>query len=113
MLKSGGVKYFEEKNLEKSKLLYSTIDESRGFYTAIINKDSQSRVNIPFRIGGPKGDETVEKKFVLAAKATGMDGLSGHRSVGGCRVSMYNTITLQEVQKLCSFMKEFQMENQN
>lgn len=113
MLKSGGVGHFEKQNIEKAKLLYQTMEESRGFYTAVINKDSQSRVNIPFLIGGPKGDTNVQKKFVEEAKAKGMDGLNGHRSVGGCRASIYNAITITDVEKLCKFMRDFQMENQN
>lgn len=113
MLKQGGISFFEERNIRKAKLLYSTILESRGFYNAIINKDSQSRVNVPFRVGGPKGDERVEKKFVEEAKLKGLDGLAGHRSVGGCRASIYNVITFEDVEKLCNFMKEFQTQNQN
>lgn len=113
MLKEGGVKFFEERNIRKSKLLYDTMAQSKGFYNAVINKDSQSRVNIPFRVGGPKGDERVEKKFVEEAKLKGLVGLNGHRSVGGCRASIYNIITLEDVEKLCTFMKEFQMQNQN
>ena len=81
MLKQGGISFFEERNIRKAKLLYSTILESRGFYNAIINKDSQSRVNVPFRVGGPKGDERVEKKFVEEAKLKGLDGLAGHRYI--------------------------------
>ena len=81
MLKQGGISFFEERNIRKAKLLYRTILESRGFYNAIINKDSQSRVNVPFRVGGPKGDERVEKKFVEEAKLKGLDGLAGHRYI--------------------------------
>lgn len=55
------------------------MEDSKGFYTAVINKDSQSRVNIPFRVGGPRGDDVIEKKFVQEAKNMGLDGLSGHR----------------------------------
>lgn len=112
MSKNGGVKYFEERNKRKAELLYQTMEDSRGFYNAVINKDSRSRVNIPFLVGGPKGDPVVEKKFVAAAKQVGLDGLNGHRSVGGCRASIYNVITYEDVQKLCKFMNKFQMENQ-
>lgn len=79
MKENKGVKYFEEQNIKKSQLLYKTMENSRGFYTAVINKDSQSRVNVPFRVGGPKGDEKVEEKFVEEAKEKGLDGLKGHR----------------------------------
>jgi len=113
VLKNGGVDHFHELNTQKSQLIYETIETSKGFYKAVINKDSQSRVNVPFRVGGPYGDDVVEKKFVEEAKKNGLHGLSGHRSVGGCRASMYNAVTLEQVQKLCNFMKKFQMENQN
>jgi len=113
MLKSGGVSHFEKRNIEKSKLFYETMENSKSFYAAVINKDSQSRVNIPFRVGGEKGNEELEKEFVKEAKKIGLDGLNGHRSVGGCRASMYNAITLGDVQKLCKFMHDFQMEHQN
>ena len=79
MLKMNGVKHFEEQNLKKSQLLYETIDNSKGFYKAVINKDSQSRINVPFRVGGPNGDEVVEAKFVQEAKLKGLVGLKGHR----------------------------------
>ena len=79
MRKLGGVEYFEKEAIKKSQLLYNTIAESKGFYTALVDKESQSRVNIPFRVGGPFGDEFVEKSFVQVAKSYGLDGLSGHR----------------------------------
>lgn len=113
ILKNGGVDYFHDLNTKKSKLLYDTIDDSLGFYKPIINEGSRSRVNIVFRVGGPQGDIDVEKKFVEKAKENGLVGLSGHRSVGGCRASLYNPVTLEQVQKLCKFMKDFQMQNQN
>lgn len=113
VLKNGGIEYFHELNTKKSQLLYGTIEDSRGFYKAVINKGSQSRVNVPFRVGGPYGDEAAEKKFVEEAKSNGLHGLSGHRSVGGCRASMYNAVTLEQVQSLCDFMKQFQLQNQN
>lgn len=113
MLKSGGVSFFEERNIAKAKLFYDTMETSKGFYAAVINKDSQSRVNIPFRVGGVNGNDVLEKEFAAEAKKQGLDGLSGHRSVGGCRASIYNVVTLEDVQKLCNFMKEFQAQHQN
>ncbi len=80
-------------------------------FRAIIEPNARSRVNIPFRVG--KGDSTLEKKFVEEAKGQGLDGLAGHRSVGGCRASMYNAITYENVRTLVTFMKEFQLTNQN
>ncbi|XP_002158901.3 probable phosphoserine aminotransferase isoform X1 [Hydra vulgaris] len=113
MKKLGGLEYFEKQTHEKSQLLYNTIADSKGFYTALVEVKSQSRLNISFRVGGPNGDESVEKSFVQLAKERGLDGLSGHRSVGGCRASIYNTISLADVERLSIFMKEFQHCYQN
>lgn len=111
MKRNGGVSFFENRNIEKAKLFYDAMKGSKGFYQALVNKDSQSRVNIPFLVA--HGDDEVQKKFVKQAKAKGLDGLAGHRSVGGCRASFYNAITVEDVKKLTNFMEEFQMENQN
>jgi phosphoserine aminotransferase len=63
-------------------------------------------MNVVFRIAG--GDEAVEKKFAEEAGKAGLTGTQGHRSVGGMRVSLYNAVTLEAVQALTSFMREFQ-----
>eukprot|EP00112_Aurelia_sp_Birch-Aquarium-sp1_P018820 Seg455.6 transcript_id=Seg455.6/GoldUCD/mRNA.D3Y31 product="Phosphoserine aminotransferase" protein_id=Seg455.6/GoldUCD/D3Y31 len=111
MKKEGGVQAFEERNARKSKLFYDTMERSKGFYHAVIEPIARSRVNIPFRVG--HGDEVLEKEFVEAAKKQGLDGLAGHRSVGGCRASMYNTLTYEDVEKLTKFMQDFQLTHQN
>lgn len=110
ILKNGGIEAFHNGNIKKSDLLYETIKASGGFFKAIVNEGSRSRVNIVFRVGE---GEVMEKKFVEEARLKGLHGLSGHRSVGGCRASLYNPITLQQVQLLSQFMKEFQVENQS
>lgn len=109
MLETGGVEHFEEQNKLKAELMYGTMRESGDFYKAIIKEGSQSRMNIPFRVGN---DAELEKKFVAEAKALGLDGLGGHRSVGGCRASFYNAVTLENVRALVAFMLEFQQRNQ-
>uniref|UniRef100_A0AC34RPM3 Phosphoserine aminotransferase n=1 Tax=Panagrolaimus sp. JU765 TaxID=591449 RepID=A0AC34RPM3_9BILA len=63
-------------------------------------------MNVPFRIGGC--NETLEAEFLKEATSRGMISLKGHRSVGGIRASIYNSITLEEVQTLVDFMNEFQ-----
>jgi phosphoserine aminotransferase len=68
-------------------------------------------MNIVFRIGGQTGDEELEKKFIEEAQQNGLIQLKGHRSLGGIRVSCYNAITIEEVQLLMAFMKEFQARN--
>ncbi|HMD31863.1 MAG TPA: hypothetical protein VKG84_08120, partial [Candidatus Acidoferrales bacterium] len=62
-----------------------------------------SRMNVTFRLP----DEELEKAFVAEAKARGMIELKGHRSVGGIRASLYNAVTLEAVQTLAGFMREF------
>jgi phosphoserine aminotransferase len=63
-------------------------------------------MNVVFRIAG--GNEAIEKTFAGEAAKAGLVGTPGHRSVGGMRVSLYNAVTLEAVQTLTSFMREFQ-----
>jgi phosphoserine aminotransferase len=101
----GGVAAAEKRNEAKAKLLYDTID-ANGFYSCPVTKDSRSRMNVVFRVGG--GDEAIEKKFAQSATAARITGVTGHRSVGGMRVSIYNAVTIEAVEALVSFMREFQ-----
>jgi phosphoserine aminotransferase len=105
----GGIAAVEKTNQEKAKLLYGTIDSSGGYYTCPVEKASRSLMNVVFRVSG--GDEAKEKKFATEAAAAGIAGTPGHRSVGGMRVSLYNAVTLEAVQALVSFMREFQRTN--
>ncbi len=105
----GGITAIEKRNEAKAKLLYATIDSSSGYYTCPVEKSSRSRMNVVFRVGG--GDEAKEKTFAKEAEAAGIVGTPGHRSVGGMRVSLYNAVTLEAVQTLVSFMREFQRTN--
>merc|ERR550519_1738403 len=109
MIDNGGVAHFEKQNAMKAQLFYETMSNSNGFYSAIVKEGSRSRVNIPFHVAG--GDAVLEKKFVEEALANGMDGLAGHRSVGGCQASFYNAISLENVVKLCHFMDDFRKRN--
>jgi phosphoserine aminotransferase len=101
----GGVAAAEKRNEAKARLLYDTIDAS-GFYSCPVAKDSRSKMNVVFRVAG--GDEAIEKKFAQAATAAHMVGVTGHRSVGGMRVSLYNAVTIEAVEALVGFMREFQ-----
>ena len=65
--------------------------------------------NVPFTING--GDEALEKKFLDEAKKHKLYTLAGHRSVGGCRASLYNGLPVEGVAKLTDFMKSFMDEN--
>uniref|UniRef100_A0AC35FLB6 Phosphoserine transaminase n=1 Tax=Panagrolaimus sp. PS1159 TaxID=55785 RepID=A0AC35FLB6_9BILA len=102
------VKRLEEINAQKSQLLYETIDNSGNFFVNNIHKDFRSRMNIPFHVGSVEGKPELEAEFLKKATAAGMIGLKGHRSVGGIRASIYNSVTLEETQKLVDFMKFFQ-----
>ena len=102
----GGVPAIEKRNDAKAKLLYDTIESSGGFYRCPVEKDSRSRMNVVFRVAG--GDDPIEKKFAKEATAAGIAGTPGHRSVGGMRISLYNAVTLEAVEALASFMREFQ-----
>merc|ERR1712217_5982 len=107
--KMGGIDYWSELSDKKSGLLYGTIDSSDGFYACPVEKSARSRMNVPFTILG--GDEALEKKFMDEAKKVNLYTLAGHRSVGGCRASLYNGMPLEGVEKLTSFMKSFMDEN--
>ena len=101
----GGISGMTRRNDAKAKLLYDTI-EGNGFYSCPVERESRSKMNVVFRIAG--GDEAVEKQFGKEAAAAGLAGTPGHRSVGGMRVSLYNAVTLEAVEALTSFMREFQ-----
>lgn len=102
----GGLAKMAEINHKKADLLYSTMDQS-PFYTGTANEDSRSLMNVTFRLPS----EELEKKFVAEALENGMGGLKGHRSVGGCRASIYNPTPLTGVEALVDFMKTFEKQN--
>jgi phosphoserine aminotransferase len=98
----GGLAAIERINHEKGALLYEAIDSS-DFYRGHALMDSRSLMNITFNLPTPE----LEAKFVAEATELGMDGLKGHRSVGGIRASIYNAFPRQGVEKLVDFMAEF------
>src|SRR5260370_20496191 len=102
----GGISAIEKRNDAKAKLLYDTLETSNGFYRCPVENSSRSKMNVVFRAAG--GDEAIEKQFAKEAAAAGLVGTPGHRSVGGMRVSLYNAVTLEAVEALTSFMREFQ-----
>jgi phosphoserine aminotransferase len=109
--KMGGVAYWSEQSDKKSGMIYDVIDGSDGFFACPVEKKSRSRMNIPFTIKG--GDETLEKKFLEDAKKVKLYTLAGHRSVGGCRASLYNGMPVDGVETLRDFMKSFMDENRS
>ncbi|XP_068631052.1 probable phosphoserine aminotransferase [Battus philenor] len=109
--RQGGLDKMEELAIKKSSLIYNTIEESNGFYNATVAKNARSKMNIPFRIGSPEGNEALEKEFLKGAEARGLIQLKGHRMVGGIRASTYNAVTVEEVETLVKYMKEFLVQN--
>jgi phosphoserine aminotransferase len=105
----GGLAAVEKRNAAKAKLLYDTIDASSGYYKCPVEPESRSKMNVVFRVAG--GDEAVEAKFVKEAEEALIAGTKGHRSVGGMRASIYNAVTLEAVEALVAFLREFQRKN--
>jgi phosphoserine aminotransferase len=106
LLDEGGLEEMGRRNKEKAALLYDAIDAT-DFYRAHAEPDSRSLMNVTFRLPS----EELEKQFVSEATRAGLDGLKGHRSIGGCRASIYNAFPREGVEALVSFMKEFERTN--
>lgn len=102
----GGLGNMDSINRKKASCLYEVFDRS-GFYKGTADVSSRSLMNITFRLPS----EEIEKIFVQEAQANDFTGLKGHRSVGGCRASVYNATTLESVQALVDFMMEFERKN--
>jgi phosphoserine aminotransferase len=102
----GGLSEVARRNQEKADLIYKTIDDSGGFYRGHAKSD-RSVMNVTFRLPS----EDLENTFAADAKKQNLIGLKGHRSVGGLRASIYNAMTVEGVQVLVDFMKEFQRKN--
>lgn len=107
MKAAGGVRALEKEAQEKSGLLYRIIDESGGFYSNPVDPAARSHMNVVFRLR----DEAAERAFLKEAEVRHMIGLKGHRSVGGCRASLYAALSMDSVELLSDFMKEFQAAN--
>jgi phosphoserine aminotransferase len=102
----GGLEKMEEINRQKARLLYNVIDSS-DFFTGTAETESRSMMNITFRLP----EEDLDKLFVEQANENGFDGLKGHRSVGGCRASIYNATPVEAIEALVDFMKNFEKKN--
>ncbi|KJS33017.1 MAG: MFS transporter [Desulfatitalea sp. BRH_c12] len=102
----GGLDKMAQINQQKADLIYGLLDSST-FYNGTADVDSRSRMNVTFRLPS----EDLEKKFVAEAASNDMGGLKGHRSVGGCRASIYNATSLEAVAALVAFMKTFERNN--
>ncbi len=103
----GGLSGIEAHNRKKAQLIYDAIDGSGGFYTGHAQPQNRSLMNVTFVLSNPE----LESTFVKEATAAGLHELKGHRSVGGCRASIYNAMTVEGCQALADFMREFQKKN--
>lgn len=108
LLNLGGLDVMEKMNEEKAAILYDYMDDSAGFYKpTVANKEDRSLMNVTFRLPS----EELDKVFIAEAAEKGFSGLKGHRSVGGCRASIYNAFPKEGVVALVEFMKEFKAKN--
>jgi phosphoserine aminotransferase len=103
MLASGGLDAIGQLNDRKAGALYAELDRT-SFWKPHADKDSRSAMNVTFRLP----NEDLEKLFVKESTAAGLDGLKGHRSVGGLRASIYNAFPETGIAALVDFMKEFE-----
>jgi phosphoserine aminotransferase len=106
LLNQGGLAAIDARNARKADKIYAEIDRT-GYYRGHAHKDSRSRMNVTFRLP----NEELEKKFAKETTAAGLDGLKGHRSVGGIRASIYNAFPEAGVDALVAFMQEFERKN--
>ena len=103
---NGGINGSIARNIAKSNLLYEELDRS-DFWKPHAEKESRSVMNVTWRLA----NEELEEKFLYEAKSRGMEGLKGHRSVGGIRASIYNGCPIESVESLVSFMQDFEKSN--
>jgi phosphoserine aminotransferase len=102
----GGLSATAEINERKAAKLYAEIDRT-GFYRGTAQTGSRSLMNVTFRLA----TEELEKLFVKESQAAELDGLKGHRAVGGMRASLYNAFPEEGVDALVLFMREFERKN--
>ncbi|KXJ98647.1 MAG: phosphoserine aminotransferase [Acidobacteria bacterium OLB17] len=103
----GGPAGIDKLNEEKARLLYEAIDKSDGFYAGHAERTARSRMNVTFKL--PNAE--LDAMFVKGSEENGMNGLAGHRAVGGIRASIYNAMPISGVKHLVEFMAEFARKN--
>ncbi len=103
----GGLEAVEKQNVEKAELLYGAMDAMGDFYRGATEKESRSIMNVTMSLPS----EELEAKFIKKGLEAGFNGLKGHRSVGGIRVSMYNATPVKAIEKLVDFMRTFKAGN--
>lgn len=103
---NGGMAAMERRNREKAQRVYEVID-SGNYYRGHAEQNSRSLMNIAFNLPTPE----LEAKFIAEAADQGLNGLKGHRSIGGCRASIYNAFPEEGITKLVEFMAAFEKSN--
>ncbi|MFN3684463.1 MAG: 3-phosphoserine/phosphohydroxythreonine transaminase [Fimbriimonadaceae bacterium] len=107
LLKNGGLQAALERNRRKAAIVYDAIDRSGGFYKGHAQKECRSLMNVTFTLPS----EELTKAFLDGAKKHKLDGLKGHRSVGGCRASIYNAFPEEGCRVLAEYMDDFARKN--
>lgn len=103
----GGVAGLERRTAEKARMVYRVIDESNGYYSNPVDRRHRSHTNVVFRLP----TSGAEERFLERAAAMGLVGLKGHKSVGGCRASLYAGLESESAARLASFMEDFRTKN--
>jgi phosphoserine aminotransferase len=103
----GGIESISAINDQKARHLYEAIDRSDGFYRGHAELTARSRMNVTFQMSNSQ----LEERFCAEAIRWGLDGLKGHRSVGGIRASIYNAFPIEGVNALVDFMEDFVARN--
>ncbi len=104
---NGGVEEYKKESITKSSHLYDVIDRSDGFYDCPVQGESRSRMNVVFRVP----TDELQTKFLAEAAQEGFVNLKGHRSVGGMRASIYNSMPMEGAIQLAAFMDQFRLSN--
>ena len=107
ILAEGGLTEIESRNNHKASLIYDVIDDMDGFYNGHSEKECRSVMNVTFRTP----NETLDAKFLAESSKHRMDGLKGHRNVGGIRASIYNAFPVSGCEVLADFMRDFASRN--
>ena len=100
---NGGLSVVEKLNREKAALLYNAIDSRPDVFANPVEKEARSTMNVVFTLKSPE----LEAEFLAEAKKLKMEGLKGHRLVGGMRASIYNAVSLENVAALADLIKKF------
>lgn len=103
----GGIAWAQSQAAKRSEILYDAVQRNSGFYKCPVDAKYRSQMNVVFTTPS----EDLDAAFVKEAEAQGMSGLKGHRSVGGCRASIYNAMPIEGAEALANFMDAFAAKN--